>query len=99
MSRGKSTLLNVSKIVFWDLVEFHHAHIDQRIFAMRPYFGQVERVEAELPRLCRSHDLDLQRPSWKIFPVNSFNEIPLGKIRVMRFHPGSFVIRKILDAL
>ena len=40
----KRRLLDLREVVFGVAVQLHHADLDQRIIAMRPHLGQIERI-------------------------------------------------------
>ena len=74
MSRSKSGLFNILKIILWILIQFQNTNIYQRKICMWPNLGQIEWVKIVLSIIGFSfgHDLDFQIPLRKI---SSFNII------------------------
>ena len=66
---------------------------------MGPYFRQVEWIEGCLFSLLLGHYLYLQRPLWKVFPVNGLNKVALRKISIYPFHVNGFVVGEVLNTL
>ena len=48
VGRREGRLLDLGEIVLRVAVQLQHADLDQRILAVRPHLGEVERVEASV---------------------------------------------------
>ncbi len=66
---------------------------------MRPYLGQVERIEAIGGRVLKRHNLYFQRPRGVISASDAVEQIAPMKIRVVGGHRFSFAVGEILDPL
>ena len=58
----KVYLSDVPELIVRISVQFHNAHIDERIISMGPYFGQVKGVVGRLIRVRLGHDLNAESP-------------------------------------
>src|SRR6267378_5338160 len=58
----EGSLLRLRKEVLCVPIQFHLTHLDQRVVRVRPYFGQVERVNVIGVRILFVHDLHIERP-------------------------------------
>ena len=63
VARPHGHLLDRGKIVVGVAVQFHHAHLDQRVVGMGPDLGEVEGVVWRPFRVGFGHDLYVQRPA------------------------------------
>src|SRR6266850_1279487 len=57
VGRRKCSLFYLRKVILRVLIQYDLADRAEREFAMRPYFGQVQDVVAEVFRLLRGHRL------------------------------------------
>jgi hypothetical protein len=77
--RGKGSLFNLGEIVLGVLVEYELPNRAKRVFSMRPDFGKVEDVVAEILSLLRGHGLDIHGPGGEFASLDSF-EKSLGRV-------------------
>ena len=66
---------------------------------MRPYLGQIKRIERGLLRLLPGHYLYLHCPFREILFIYGIHQVALGKIRVNTLHGHRFIVGKVLYAL
>lgn len=66
---------------------------------MRPYLGQVKRIEGACLGLLLGHHLDVHRPAREILPLNALIQIPLVALPVLRDNRFRLRVRQVLDAL
>ena len=99
IGRIERCLLYICKVVFRIAVQFHHAHFNQRIFFLRPYFGQVERIERTVLGLLFRHYLNVHGPFGEVAFLNAFIQIALVAFTVFGNDGFCFCIGQVLDAL
>src|SRR5687767_11759658 len=73
----KRRLFYLGKVVFSVPIEFKNAHLNKRIFCMRPDLGEVERIPPEGAGLGLAHDLDAEAPLWVVPVRNGLEEVTL----------------------
>ena len=59
------------------------ADVDERVVAVGPHLGQVERVEAVRPGLVERHDLHVERPAGSVTRLDGVVEVPLVVVSVL----------------
>ncbi|MCY1441489.1 hypothetical protein D9M71_578060 [compost metagenome] len=84
--RREGGLLDLGEVVLRVAIELQDAHLDQREFAMRPDLGQVERVEAGLPRLLIGHHLDAETPFREVTCLDAVEQVFLGALAAATDH-------------
>lgn len=97
--RSKRDLLDFGKVVAWVAIEDHFTDWDQRVFALGPNLGEVERIEAGLLGLLEGHHLDVQRPAGEFSLGDRVVQITDSVIRI---GTGQFIGTlgvQVLDAL
>ncbi len=92
-------LLDLGVVVGDVAVQGHGAHVDQRVVAVRPDLGQVERVEPVGLGVLERHDLDLERPGRVVPALDVLIQVPLVVVGVHRGHLVGLVLGEELDAL
>ncbi|TPV97515.1 MAG: hypothetical protein USCAAHI_03073 [Beijerinckiaceae bacterium] len=76
---GEGGLLDLGEIVVGVAVQFHHAGLDQRVVAVRPHLGQVERVVRRLLGIGLRHDLNAETPARVVALLDRAQEIRLSR--------------------
>lgn len=77
VQRRERRLLDLGEVILRVPVQLHDAHVDQRLVAMRPDLGEVERVIRHFLRVHLGHDLHAELPLREIAPADV--------VRVCRF--------------
>src|SRR5215475_3838362 len=99
MGRSKRGLLHIGEIIGRELVEIQDTHVDERELAVWPDFRKVKGIPAETLRLLVGHNLDLQRPSGIIAPVDRLHQVTLRPVGIRAAHGEGFGMREVLDTL
>jgi hypothetical protein len=97
--RLEDSLLGLDRVPDRIAVEGQRAHLGQRVVAVRPHLGEVERVEPVGLGLLERHDLHLQRPARVVAPSDRLVQV-LGVM--VRVGPGQLAgvgLGPELDAL
>ena len=92
-------LLDLGVVVGGVAVEGHPADLDQRVVAVWPHLGQVERVEPVGLGLLERHDLHLERPGRVLAPLDRVVQIPGVVVAVRAGELVGLGLGEELDAL
>ncbi|KPY54789.1 Peroxisomal catalase [Pseudomonas syringae pv. solidagae] len=96
---AKRGLLDFGKVVERVTVQLQLAHLDQRVFFLRPGLGHVERVFMMIRRLSFGHQLDAHLPLGEVALLDGSEQIALSVIRISTGNARSLCGRQILDPL
>ena len=77
----------------------HLADLVQRIVAVRPHLGQVERVEPVGLGVLERHDLHVQRPAREVAVLDRRVQVALVVVAVFTGQPVGVLLGQELDAL
>ena len=80
--RREGGLLDLREVVLRVAVEGHLAHMDERVVAVRPHLGEVERVEAVVGGLGVGHHLHRQRPGREVAAGDRLRQVADVEVRV-----------------
>ena len=89
----------LGEVVLGISVQDHLSDLNQRVVAVRPDLGQVERVEGALLGLLEGHNLDLQVPRGVVAALDGIEQIPSRVVRVLSGQTGGKISRESLDPL
>ena len=92
-------LLDLGEEVLRVPVQRHRADLDQRVVAVRPDLGEVERVDPVGLRVLVGHRLDRQRPAREVALRDRVVEVATVEVRVLAGDPRGVVVGEALDAL
>ena len=92
-------LLDLGVVVGDVAVQRQLADVDQRIVAVRPHLGQVERVEPVGLGVLERHDLHLQRPAREVAALDRVVEVALVVVAVLAGQPVGLLLGQEVDAL
>ena len=99
IDRVEGCLLYICEIVFRVTVQFEDTHVVKREVAVRPYFGQVERIDTVVLRLFFRHQLDLEFPFREITFFDAFKQVALMRFTVFCYDRFRFLVCQVLDSL
>ena len=71
----------------------------QRVVAVRPHLGQVERVEPVGLGVLERHDLHVQRPAREVAVLDRGEEVALVVVAVLAGDPVGILLGQEVDAL
>ncbi|MND83629.1 hypothetical protein D3C80_754970 [compost metagenome] len=92
VGRGEGGLLHVGEVVVRVLVELQHPHRDQRVVAVRPHLGEVERVDFVGLGLGLRHHLHIDLPAREVAPLDGVVEIRLTGLPILADGGGGLFI-------
>ena len=92
VGRGERRLLHVGEVVVRVLVELQHAHRDQRIVAVRPHLGEVERVDLVALGVGLRHHLHIDLPAREVAPLDGIEQIGLAGLSILTDDIGRLFI-------
>ena len=99
IARCERGLLHVLVPVDRVAVQFELAHFDQRVVALRPHLGQVERMDAVGFRLQLGHDLDEQLPLREVALLDCGEQVAAVAFAVMADQDLRLRVGQRFDAL
>ena len=99
VGRRESGLLDLGEVVVRVTVQLEEAHFDQRVVAVGPDLGQVERVVAIGGRFLLGHDLHVHLPAREVAFLDALVQVALRTLAVLGDHFGSLGVGQVLDAL
>jgi hypothetical protein len=70
MSRRKSSLFHISKIVLRVAVQFQYTNLNKRIFLMTPHLSYIKRIFRMFSSLILCHYLEIESPAWIVASSN-----------------------------
>ena len=97
--RLERRLLDLGVVVGDVAVQRQLPHRDERVVAVRPDLGEVERVEPVGLRVVERHDLHVQRPAREVAVADVLVEVALVVVGVDGRHLVGLVLGEELDAL
>ena len=80
-------------------VERHRPDLDQRVVAVRPDLGQVERVEPVGLGLLEGHDLHVQRPAREVAVADRLEQVLPVVVGVLAGDPVGVLLGEEVDPL
>ncbi|MNY18587.1 hypothetical protein D3C86_1519760 [compost metagenome] len=83
VGRGEGRLLHVGEVVVRVLVKLQHADRDQRIVAVRPHLGEVERVDFVGLGLGLRHHLHIDLPAREVALLDGVEQVGLAGLPVL----------------
>ena len=92
VGRGKGGLLHMGEVVVRVLVELQHAHRDQRVVAVRPHLGEVERVDVVSLGFGLRHHLHIDLPAREVAPLDGIEQIRLTGLPILPDGGGGLFI-------
>ncbi|MNZ65480.1 hypothetical protein D3C78_836760 [compost metagenome] len=92
VGRGEGRLLHVGEVVVRVLVKLQHADRDQRVVAVRPHLGEVERVDFVGLGLGLRHHLHIDLPAREVAPLDGVVEIRLTGLPILADGGGGLFI-------
>ena len=99
MARVEGRLLHVREVVVRDAVQLHAAHLDERVVAVGPHFGEVEGVDLVVGCVCLGHQLYLERPRRMVAPPDRLVEVLLVVGLIDACGAGRLGLGQAADAL
>ncbi len=99
IGRVEGSLFNLGEIVLRVLVEFEHAHLDQRKILLEPDLGEIEGIVGAGRRLLLCHDLDIEGPAGEVFLLDALVKVPLVALPVLADDHLSLLVSEVLDPL
>lgn len=96
---GESSLLNLSKVVLWVLVQGQLTESSQWVVLVWPDLGQVKDGEWSLLGLLGSHRLEVDSPGWEVTLGNVNEQVLLGVVWVGTGKLASLLVGQTLAAL
>ncbi len=98
-ARLEGGLLDLREEVLRVAVQRHRADLDQRVVAVRPDLGEVERVDPVGLRVVVRHRLDRQRPAREVTLGDRVVEVAAVEVGVLAGDLGGVLVLEALDAL
>ena len=80
-------------------VERHRPDLDQRVVAVRPHLGQIERVEPVGLGLLERHDLHVQRPAREVAVADRLEQVLAVVVGVLAGQPVGILLGQEVDPL
>lgn len=80
-------------------IEHEPADRDRRVVAVRPYFGDVERIEPVVDGVLVRHDLHFEAPGRKVLAGDRVMQVAPVAVEVHRAHGLRLGVAEVLNAL
>ncbi len=99
VARLEGCLLDFSEVILGVAVEGHLSDFNERVIAVRPDLGEIERVDVVGLRFSFGHDLHADSPLGEVAVLDRPEEVALRVVRIFAAHRIGFLAREVLDAL